>query len=182
MVIVMKTNKILLILAAALLMFSVGCMEINEEFSQVRNEIINQLDDDYKSEVQFSIGSVGITISSWFVDFSVDEELISEMLNDVSSVQLGIYERVKNTGTPTFSTLNKIENEMQNYGWKSVVRTIDGDEVSAVYFRADTDELLERIFVVNLSEDELVLVEVEGDLKSLITTVIKEKGLEFERI
>ena len=179
----MKRNKkILIYFTAAVLIFSAGCMEINEEFSQVRNEIIDQLDDDYKSEVQFSIGSVGITISSWFVDFATDEEFIDDMLQDISGVQLGVYERVKGTDAPDLNTISKIESEMNSYGWKSVVRTTEEDEVSAVYFRVSPDELLERIFVVSLSEDELVLVEVEGDLKSIITTVIRDKGLEFERI
>lgn len=179
----MKTNSPLFyILFASLFLLSIGCVEINEEFSEVRDEIISQLDNDYRSEFQFSIGSVGITVSSWFVDFAANEEFIDDMMRDISGVQLGVYERIKGSSTADFGILQKIEDEMLNYGWKSLVRSVDGNEANAVYLRSDPEELLQRIFVVSLTDDELVLVEVEGDLKEIIATVIKEKGVEFERI
>jgi hypothetical protein len=177
----MKTKKLLVVIFILPLLF-LGCMEINEEFKEIRNEVITQFGDDYKSEVQFSIGSVGITISSWFVDFAADEEFISEMMNEVSGVQVGVYKKIKAADEPTFSILNDIEDEMLSNGWKSIVRSAENGDISAVYLRANNDELLERIFIISYSDDELVLVEVEGDLKEVISTVIREKGLEFERI
>ena len=43
----------------------------------------------------------------------------------------------------------------------------------------DSGEILDRLFVISLEDDELVLVEVEGDLKEAISTVIREKGMKI---
>lgn len=178
MVIKMK-NRIIIFLSLLLLFIFNGCVGITEDFEEIKNKIISQLEDDYKSQIQFSVGSAGITISTWFVDFAADEEFISDMMNDVSGVQVGVYERIKGSDPPNFTTLRAIEDDMQSNGWKSIVRSFDGEELSAVYLRSNSDEMLKRIFVINYTEDELVLVEVEGDLKQVISTIIREKGIEI---
>jgi len=68
---------------------------------------------------------------------------------------------------------------LQN-GWKSIVIACDGDELSGIYIRKNTNEILDRLYVISLNNDELVLVEVEGDLKEVIATVIREKGLKVD--
>ena len=81
----MKT-KLLFLLIIFLSIFLNGCIGINEEFSEIRDEVIKNFDGEYKSEVQFSVGSVGITVSSWFVDAAVEEDMAADIFDDVSSV------------------------------------------------------------------------------------------------
>jgi Domain of unknown function (DUF4252) len=157
-----------------------GCFGINEEFSSIRDVIIMSFGNDYKSEYQFSVGSVGITVSSWIVDVSQDDELASDLLDDVSSVQVGVYKKLKNTVSPDFQILIDIEPDMLAAGWKSIIRSSKDDKLSAVYVRKNSTEILDRLFIINYDGDELVLVEVEGDLKEAVSTVIREKGMNIK--
>ena len=161
-------------------LFLNGCIGINEEFSEIRDEVIKNFGGEYKSEVQFSIGSVGISVSSWFVDAAAEEDIAADILDDVSSVQVGIYKKLRGTTSPDINTLREIEDKMSENGWKSIVRSSDTGELTAVYVRKYRAETLDRMFVISMDGDELVLVDVEGDLKEAIATVIREKGIKMD--
>jgi len=160
-------------------LFLNGCIGINEEFSEIRDEVIKNFGGEYKSEVQFSIGSVGISVSSWFVDAAAEEDIAADILDDVSSVQVGIYKKLRGTTSPDINTLRVIEDKMSENGWKSIVRSSDTGELTVVYVRKNRAETLDRMFVISMDGDELVLVDVEGDLKEAIATVIREKGMKI---
>ena len=92
---------------------------------------------------------------------------------------MGVYKKLRGTDSPDMNTLRDIENKMSESGWKSIVKTCDKDKLAAIYVRKDRSETLNRLFVISLDDNELVLVEVEGDLKEAISTVIREKGMEI---
>ena len=163
-----------------LTLFLNGCIGINEEFGEIRDVVIKNFGGEYKSEVQFSVGSVGITVSSWFVDAAAEEDMASDILDDVSSVQVGIYKKLRGSTSPGINTLREIEDKMSQSGWKSIVRSSDNGELTAVYVRKNRSETLDRMFVISMDGDELVLVDVEGDLKEAIATVIREKGMKIQ--
>ena len=170
-------NKIIFLPLLVFPLFLIGCVGINEEFAEIRNEILNNLDDDFRSEYQFSVGSVGITVSSWFVDAAAEEDLATDILDDVSSVQVGVYKKMRSTNSPNISTLRELEDEMLQKGWKSIVLNCEGNELSSIYVRNHPSETLDRLFVISLNDEEMILVEVEGDLKEVIATVIRDKGM-----
>jgi hypothetical protein len=173
-------NKIFFIPILLLPLLVNGCLGINEEFEGVRDMVILSTGNDYKSEFQFSVGSVGITVSSWVVDASTDDDFPSDILEDVSSVQVGVYKKLQGTSFPNFQTLLEIEPEMQASGWRSILRSYKDDELTGIYIRNIKEEQLNRLFVISLEDDELVLVEVEGDLNEAIATVIREKGIDID--
>ena len=173
----MKIKSITLILSVSLLLLSLnGCIGVNRQFSEVKNKIIGELGNDYKTEFQFSVGSAAITISSWFIDFAANEEYIDEMMREISSVQVGVYNRVEGADAKAnFSTLQSIDEEMNNKGWKYIVRSVDNEELTAIYLSDDPVELLNKMYVINLSDEELVIIEVNGDLKKVISYAIEER-------
>ena len=174
-------NKIVLVVPVLFLLFiSTGCIEVNDEFAGMRNKIISHFNNDYKSEVQFSVGSVGITISSWIVGAAQDEEFVDDMMREVDGVQIGVYKKLTSEDEKGFAVLNEIEEDMQEDGWKSFIRSYDNGEVTAIYLRTNPDEYLKRLFVISSDDDQLVIVEVEGDLKELISTVIREKSFNID--
>ncbi|MEJ2103084.1 MAG: DUF4252 domain-containing protein [Ignavibacteriaceae bacterium] len=170
-------SKIIFLPILFLPLFLSGCIGVNEDFSEIRNKVIKTFGGDYKSEVQFSIGSVGITVSSWIVDANTEEDIAADLLDDVSSVQVGVYKKLRGSNSPDMNTLREIESKMSESGWKSIVKTCDENELAAVYVRKNPSETLNRLFVISLDDEELILVEAEGDLKEAISTVIKEKGM-----
>ena len=169
----------LFFLSFTLLLTLNSCIDVNEEFVNVRNKVIKNFGDDYRSEVQFSLGSVGITVSSWMVNTSENEELASDILADVSSIQVGVYQKLKGSSTLDISTLHDIEKNMLESGWKSIVMSSEDNDLSAVYVRKNPNEILNRLFIINYDGEELVLIEVEGDLKEAVSTVIREKGMKI---
>jgi len=172
-------SKLLFLPILLLPLFISGCIGINEEFAEIRNEVIRNFGGDFKSEVQFSIGSAGITVSTWFVETAAEDDIAADILDDVSSVQIGVYKKLRGTESPNMNTLREIESKMSESGWKSIVKSCDKEELAAVYVRKDSGEIMDRLFVISLEDDELVLVEVKGDLKEAISTVIREKGMKI---
>lgn len=182
MVIPMKIKLIIILVTISLfLVLLTGCIGVNRQFYEVKNKIMGELGDEYKTEFQFSVGSAIINVSSLFVDLAADQEYIDDMLREISSVQVGLYSRVKSTeNKPDFSMLNSIDEEMSNNGWKYIVRTFEKDEFTTIYISNDPKELLQKMYVINLNDDELVIIEVNGDLKKVITYAIEERSFNLK--
>jgi hypothetical protein len=178
----MKTKSIILIISLALLLaFLTGCIGVNRQFSEVKDKIMGGLGNDYKTEFQFSVGSSAITISSWFVDLAADQEYVDEMMREISSVQVGVYYKVEGSDAKAdFGTLQSIDEEMHNKGWKYIVRSVEGNELTAIYLSDDPEEILNKMYVINLSDEELVIIEVNGDLKKVISYAIEERNFQFD--
>ncbi len=178
----MKRNKLLLIISIIFILLSFsGCVGITGEFGELRNKIIERFGDNYESEFQISFGSVEVTISSWFIDFAANEDKVDEMIREIDNVQFGVYQKIKNSGTsPTYKSLISIENEMKSNGWKPIVRSVDNGELNAVFVRSNPKEILNRIYVISYSDEELVLIEVEGDLKKVISYAIEKKEFDIK--
>jgi len=178
----MKIKSITPILFVSFLIFFLtGCIGVNRQFGEVKDKIMGELGNDYKTEFQFSVGSSAITISSWFVDLAANEEYIDDMMREISSVQVGVYNKVEGSDAKAnFGTLQSIDEEMQNKGWKYIVRSVDNEELTAIYLSDNPGELLNKMYVINLSDDELVIIEVNGDLKKVISYAIEEKKFDLK--
>jgi hypothetical protein len=177
-----RVKSIIVILSPILFLFLTGCIGVNRQFSQVKDKIMGELGSDYKTEFQFSVGPALIHVSSWLVDVSTDEEYVDDMLREISSVQIGIYNRVeKNKGRASFSTLVAVDDHMKSNGWKYIVRTADGDELTAVYISSDPDEILKKMYVISLEDEKLVIVEVNGNLQKVISYALKEKKFNINK-
>ena len=178
----MKTKSIILLIVISLFLLTLtGCIGVNRQFSEVKNKIMGELGNDYKTEFQFSVGSALIHVSSWFVDLAADQEYVDDMMREISSVQVGVYNRIEGAEYKAdFSTLNSIDEEMSSKGWKYIVRTLENDELTTIYISADPEELLEKMYVINLSDEELVIVEINGDLKKVISYAIEERSFNLK--
>ena len=178
----MRIKSITLIIAVSLILFFLnGCIGVKSQFSEVKDKIIGGLGNDYKTEFQFSVGSEAITISSWFIDLAADQEYADDMLREISSVQVGIYNKVEGSDAKAnFGTLQSIDEEMNIKGWKYIVRSVDGNELTAIYLSDDPHEILNKMYVINLSDEELVIIEINGDLKKVISYAIEDRNFQFD--
>lgn len=171
----LKLN-ILIILSLFSFFLLPSCIDINKEFSEVTDRIIRNIGDDYKTQFQFSVGSTAIEISSWFIDFAANEEYIEEMVRELTSVQVGIYKRVESSNKKAaYSTLESIDEEMKSRSWRYLVRTIENDALTTIYISEDPALMLKKMYVVNLHHNELIIVEVNGDLKKVISYAVEER-------
>ncbi|MGB5895928.1 MAG: DUF4252 domain-containing protein [Ignavibacteriaceae bacterium] len=174
-------SKPLIISLSLLLIFLNGCIGVNRQFGEVKDKIMGELGNDYRTEFQFSVGSSAITISSWFVDLAANEEYLDEMMREISSVQVGVYNKVEGSDAKAnFGTLQSIDEEMNNKGWKYIVRSVESDELTAIYLSDDPGEILNKMYVINLSDEELVIIEVNGDLKKVISYAIEGRKFDLK--
>jgi hypothetical protein len=178
----MMSSKIFIdIIIFFLLILLTGCIGVNRQFGEVKDKIMGELGNDYRTEFQFSVGSSAITISSWFVDLAANEEYLDEMMREISSVQVGVYNKVEGSDAKAnFGTLQSIDEEMNNKGWKYIVRSVDNEELTAIYLSDDPGEILNKMYVINLSDEELVIIEVNGDLKKVISYAIEERKFDLK--
>ncbi len=173
-----NTSRIFIyIITFLFLILFTGCIGVNRQFGEIKDKIMGDLGNDYKTEFQFSVGSTAITVSSWFVDLAANEEYIDDMMREISSVQVGVYHKVEGSyAKANFSTLQSIDEEMNNNGWKYIVRSVDVNDLTVIYLSDDPEEILNKMYVINLSNEKLVIVEINGDLKKVISYAIEERN------
>lgn len=167
-----KNISMLLIIAIV----STSCIGVNREFKNIRSQILDNLEDKFDRQIEFSVGPVGFFIASQFVKFADTEENVDEMLSKVKNIHVGIYDRLSNFSKPSLSLLRGITNSIVDEDWKSLVKSIDGSEMFGVYVKDKDPEDIEEIFVVTLTEDELVLLKLQGSLGSILEVIIRDHG------
>ncbi len=166
-------------LLIVVLFISSGCINVNRNFKQTSNELIHEFGNDYHREVELSAGPFMINVASWVVNFSQDDEMIDDIMRQVSNVQVGVYTLTRNRGKEKASIMEKINNEMEARGWQYIVRTYDSDELTAVFVSKNPDMFFRKMFIITHDSEQLVLVEVEGNLDHLIELAIKDKKFKF---
>ncbi|MBN1301919.1 MAG: DUF4252 domain-containing protein [Melioribacteraceae bacterium] len=157
-----------------------GCIGVNRSFKMIRQNLTESLDVRYEKQFEFSVGSAGLMLAGMIVKLSDVEEPVDEILSRVSLLQIGVYEKSRYGDLhATYEDLVSLTELMEMQGWEYLVRTVDDDEMAAVFVEKDCEEF-NRIYVIAIEQDEMVLVEVHGDLAEIIEIAIREKGLHFE--
>ena len=177
----MKNKKLLL---AIVLLFAVSltsCIGVNSEFRRLRSNILNNIDADFDTEIEFSIGPAGIMLAGLFVKFADTEQDVQGMLNQLSRVQIGVFKNKSAAPLePNKKFLKGLSQKMEEEGWTYIVKNYERNEFSFVFVRNSEDRLRE-LFVIALDGDELVITEVNGELDELIAIAVRENGLNFQK-
>ena len=176
----MKTKKIYLFFSIILLsVLNTGCIGVNRNFKIIRNSVLENLNTNFEKTIEFSVGKSAFLFAGKFMDIDDDEsENIKEMLNDVSHVSIGVYEKENNEENYNNSKLllKRITNNLAVEDWESIVKVNGDDETLGIYIKEnDTDEINE-MFAVILSGNELVMLNFNGNLNSLAEKVIEQQG------
>lgn len=186
----MNGKRVKVIISALLLaVFLSSCIGVNRNFRNVRNDLLDQLDAKYTKEVEFSVGGGTLLFASLVAGIAdVEHEgrdiPADKILRQIDRVQIGVYTRkYDHIGKRKSSKKNYVNNlaaEMRENGWENIVKTVDNNEVVAVFVRFDEDyEELRQLFVVAAERSEVVLVEVTGDLNDVIDIALQEADFEF---
>ncbi len=178
----MKNIKLLPLLAlVSLLITTTGCIGVNKNFKNLRNQVFDSLNENFDKTIEFSLGKSAFMFASKFIDTDEEEdENIQDMLKDVSNVSIGIYEREeKNNFTTTKSSgriLNKISNNLEVDDWDSIVKVNGKDETIGIYIKENDSEEINEMFAVILSNDEMVMLKLKGNLNTLADKVVEQQG------
>ncbi len=178
----MKSKKTAIILSLIFMLIFNGCFGVSGNFKNVRNDILDNFEGKYSREFEYSFGDIVLNLAGSLISLADDKDgkIAGDLLCEVSKVQVGIYERKAeyNKGDPKvdFNLLKETTDELVNKGWHYLVRAADYGEMTAVLFRVRRDNHLHKMFIINFSDEELVLAEISGNLDKIIESVVREKG------
>ncbi len=154
-----------------------GCFGVDGDFIKVKSLVMNSVNGDFKKDVEFSVGSVGMSFARLIISIDNDDEDAKMILRNISGAQIGVYKKDHYSNIDfTYSSFKELDRKMQNEDWQSIVKHVEGDQLTAVYIKSEDDEINEA-YVINIESGDLTIVRVEGDLENLIEYAIKEKGL-----
>ncbi len=177
----MKTKKfaaLFLIIAVGLTL--TGCFGVSNTFRHIRIALSDNLDCRFNKEFEFSVGPAGLMFASVFVNFADTDFNLDEMLDNVSGVQVGIYKPIDfDSDELSFSFFNEITPSLESNGWKNLVKTINGNELTGVFVKSDEENRPGCILVISFSGNELVLAEISGDLEKLVKTIMENEKFNF---
>ncbi len=176
----MKNKKFLvsavLILSAFLL---TGCFGINFRFANIRNTLIEDLDCRFNKEIEFSVGPVGIMFAGAFVRFTDEDIELEEILDGISRVQVGVYKPLDFIGDDlSLSVPDDLNRDLSDNGWKSIVKSTGGGELTGIYIKYNHEKPVSML-IVSLTQKELVIAEVTGDLEKISEVIAENHIPEF---
>ena len=155
-----------------------GCLGVNGEFRTVRNHVLSNIEIDVNRNIELSIGPALISFASLFVSFAETDEPVDEMLRQIKRVQVGVYD-IKEVFSEKLSSsvITELTDLMSEKGWQYIVKSRDRNEIATVFVRSEEVDELSEMFVVAVSDQEVVFVHIEGELEDLIEIAVREHGL-----
>ena len=172
-----KIKFVMSILLVALLF--TGCIGVDRGFRSIRDYVLDPSNNQFEKEFEFSFGSVSITMAELVLNFADVDEPVDEILSEIHNIQVGIYNNTSDVKIePGLDEVKFLTNKMKNAGWDCIVRSVDRNEMTAVFVKTHDDEL-NRLFVISVNDEEVVLADILGNLHKVIEIAIREKGLDF---
>ena len=169
-----KFRSLILIFGFAIL--NSGCIGVNRDFKNIRSQILESLTDDFDREIEFSVGPVGFFLATQFVKFSDTEENVDEMLSKIRNIQIGVYNRLSNYSHPSFKLLNNISKSFNGETWKPIVKTTQENELTGIFLKENFNEDINELVIISLTNEELVLVKLQGNLGAVMDIIIRDYG------
>ena len=171
-------SRYLLVLSLCLL--SSGCI-YTSEISKTRKVIEEELSADFDTGIVLSMGP-GLFHTAGRITKYVDDEdaqMASRLAYGIRRVKAGVYPI---DYVPDLEEINIPElDRFKRKGWKPALKVEDNDEVSWLLYR-ERQGRVRDLFVVAITDDELVLARLQGHLDELLNfalTELDEDGFDF---
>jgi hypothetical protein len=150
-----------------------GCLWA-PELSRVRHDIEHQLPDaSFDKEFELSLGPVTLAFARLVTFLIPPAREARQYLHDVSRVQVAVYDHEPLANGARNLQMPELLRSLLDEGWEMAVKVKDDDERVWLLFRAE-DDVVREVFVVVLSENELVLVKAKGRLERVLTRVLHD--------
>lgn len=167
----MSTRTVLLILLVGLPALT-GCF-YSREIAHVRRDIERQYPEArFERQVVVNAGPVLLRLSRW-VARRVDDDarMAADYLDEVRRVKVGVYrtERLPHLTDLDLPALRRFQRD----GWDVAVRVRDDNEAVWVLYR-ENRRTVRDMYVLVLSDDELVIASIEGHLDRLLQKAIED--------
>lgn len=168
----MKLRYLLILLLLTLPM--AGCF-YSREIAQTRRDLERQYPGArFDREVVVSLGPGSLRALGWLAGLVPEDEpqMASSYLREISRVKVGVY---KTEYLPNLSEFDPISlDRFQRDGWEMAVKTHEDNDAVTVMYK-EREGSVRDLYVIVLSEDELVLVRFKGHLDRLLAKVMADE-------
>jgi hypothetical protein len=142
----------------------------------VRKDIERQLPGaTFDKEIELSLGPVSLAFARLITGLIPDAREARPYLNNVSRIEVAVYTVDGMPSAEQVTTPAELRKLQESGEWEMAVKVHDGDDRVWVMYRIAKDSI-EDIYVVVLSDDELVLVKAHGNLERVAAYAISESG------
>jgi hypothetical protein len=154
---------------------SAGCLWA-PDLAMVRKDIERQLPGvSFEKEIELTLGPVSLAFARLVARITPEAVDASGYLSDVSRIELAVYNTEDMPPAKSVQMPERLRLMQESEGWELAVRMRDDDELAWVLYRTDGDEVKE-LYVVVVSDDELVMVKAEGRLERLVARALTDSG------
>lgn len=161
-----------LIGALLILVSTTGCVYTNE-ISRTKRDIETHTDADFETGVVLSLGPGLFHTAGWLANMVDDEDaqMASRIVYGIRRVKAGVY---PTSYLPDFEELDIPElARFKRRGWQVALKVVDQGEVSWLLYR-EKRRRVRDLFVISLTENELVLARIQGNLDELLNVALEE--------
>ncbi len=170
----MPRRSVLIVLV--LLTFGVstaGCF-YSRELSQTRRDLERHYPEArFHQEIVVSLGPASLRTIGWLVGLAPEEEaqMARDYLHEIDRVKVGVYsvEYLPNLDEFDPPSLRRFRDD----GWEVAVKAREEDEIVWVMYREEHNAVRD-IYVIVLSDENLVLARVKGHLNRLLEKVMED--------
>jgi hypothetical protein len=160
-----------------------GCFGVDKSFEIVRDEVVNQVADDYQTEVEFGVGGFVLGLASKIISWSdePDAEIALELIRQIRSVQVGVYSVDQSIPDrrDSYYFLRELSEHLTASGYETIVRTFEPGGYTMIFARFDPTqkEFARELMVLSRDSNEVSLVQLQGNLNRLIDVAAQEKEI-----
>ena len=179
----MKRSIYTVAAVCALTLFFVGCGPRNAHFQDVRQAVFDG-QEKLNKNIEVSLGFIPLRLAETVAVF-IDEPEVQEArqyLDHVSRVDVGVYEVHESLKTKRSAAAQRVKATMQEHGFEPVVMVREERETVGVYVPTEEGEFPKEFFVVVMSEHEVVLVRMRGELEDIILAAVKDHAHELPNL
>lgn len=149
-----------------------GCF-YSREMVGTKRAIERELPDvELDREVTLSVGPLALRFTRFVTGFVRDEDaqMARAYLRDISRVKVGVYDVAY---LPTLDDFDPMRLRRFRDDWEVAVKVREDDQFVWVLYRPERDTVRD-LYVLVLSEDELVMARVKGHLNRLVARVMED--------
>ena len=173
-------RRVLSLLLVALLvpaaLIAGGCKDLPSA-AAIRSEIEREIPGArFERDSHIRLGRVALAFVKPIARWSLDEDDEARaILSGVRKVDISSYRVSGLPDSVDRKTLRGLEGRMVAHGWSQIVHASDGDDNTWLFSRASDSGSIRGILVVELDDDELTIVGVEGRLDEVLARALADE-------
>lgn len=176
-------KKIVMVIALCLVCLGIAigasCLT-SHEFTDVATAVRTHIyPAQLKTKFKLRVGPMMVLAANMVMKKVTENQEVSEYLQEIRKVQVGVYEVKQSHTLSQIATPPETETHLTELGWEPFVRVRQEKEQVSLFYKQINEESA-SIYVIVLKKDDLVIVEVQGRLDSLIEKAIQKHGIPGE--